>query len=320
MVSVVSRAASVFHHRAPLSRVACDTIRSIRSIWIMCVCLLVAQIASADYRIFAMTDGPAAVFVEPGDTIELQVHLQSDANDVNNSAVLRLEFSAQGLIYQSRSWHGVYAVSGFDDSTPAALPAILTANSLSGPGYPAGVVDLELSNAVIGAFCVDAQGVAGGVCDCPGGDCIAGTCIGGENAGQGCVNECSLNINCVNGFASGPVITVTLGVPINYAGPDMIEIAVVPDTVANGFVNIETQSCAPFGLYFACIVPGDVDCDARVGQTDYDAWGDCLSGEAGGLGLGCDPFDFDSDGDVDLRDWGAFQHAFSVGCATPDGE
>ncbi|MCP4246445.1 MAG: hypothetical protein GY778_05290 [bacterium] len=44
---------------------------------------------------------------------------------------------------------------------------------------------------------------------------------------------------------------------------------------------------------------------------DYASIYACLAGPDGGLGSGCECFDFNSDGDNDLRDFAAFQLDFT---------
>jgi hypothetical protein len=60
------------------------------------------------------------------------------------------------------------------------------------------------------------------------------------------------------------------------------------------------------------LIPGDYDADADVDLADYVEFPDCVTGPAvGGLGLGCEVFDFDDNDRVDLRDFAAFQVAFT---------
>jgi len=54
---------------------------------------------------------------------------------------------------------------------------------------------------------------------------------------------------------------------------------------------------------------GDINCDNVVDQLDFRQWGLCLSGLNGVVfPPGCEAFDFDADGDIDLLDFGAFQN------------
>jgi len=53
---------------------------------------------------------------------------------------------------------------------------------------------------------------------------------------------------------------------------------------------------------------GDYDCDQTVDLTDFANWSSCMTGPHGGpYEAGCEGFDFDGDGDVDLLDFGGFQ-------------
>lgn len=61
-----------------------------------------------------------------------------------------------------------------------------------------------------------------------------------------------------------------------------------------------------FGLAY-----GDCDADADVDLDNFSKFADCLSGPGGGLGPGCECFDADGNGDIDLTDVAAFQLAFT---------
>jgi len=57
---------------------------------------------------------------------------------------------------------------------------------------------------------------------------------------------------------------------------------------------------------------GDFDCDQIVTLTDFADWADCMTEPgAQSISLGCDAFDFEFDGDIDLIDWAGFQNAFT---------
>ncbi|HNQ22845.1 MAG TPA: right-handed parallel beta-helix repeat-containing protein [Phycisphaerae bacterium] len=59
---------------------------------------------------------------------------------------------------------------------------------------------------------------------------------------------------------------------------------------------------------------GDYDCNRAVNLADYAAWTACMTGpEAGPYPLGCEAFDFDTDADVDLADFSAFEVVFAGG-------
>ncbi len=57
--------------------------------------------------------------------------------------------------------------------------------------------------------------------------------------------------------------------------------------------------------------PGDGDGDGDIDLDDYAAFRDCVSGPAGGIAGGCQPFDGDDDLDVDLIDFGLWQRLFT---------
>ena len=53
---------------------------------------------------------------------------------------------------------------------------------------------------------------------------------------------------------------------------------------------------------------GDYDCDQTVKLNDFAVWSSCMTGpHSGPYEVGCEGFDFDGDGDVDLLDFGGFQ-------------
>jgi len=56
---------------------------------------------------------------------------------------------------------------------------------------------------------------------------------------------------------------------------------------------------------------GDYDCDRSVTLVDFESWLDCVTSPNDPISVGCEPFDFDGDGDADLLDWGGFQAVFS---------
>ena len=53
---------------------------------------------------------------------------------------------------------------------------------------------------------------------------------------------------------------------------------------------------------------GDFTCDQTVDLTDFANWESCMTGpDAGPYPAGCEAFDFEFDGDVDLKDFRGFQ-------------
>ncbi len=58
---------------------------------------------------------------------------------------------------------------------------------------------------------------------------------------------------------------------------------------------------------------GDTDANGSVDLDDHAALEQCLLGPDAGLDTGCECFDFDDDGDNDLRDFAEFQTSFTGG-------
>lgn len=59
---------------------------------------------------------------------------------------------------------------------------------------------------------------------------------------------------------------------------------------------------------------GDYDCDRGVDLDDYGEWQKCMTGPDGdAYGSGCEAFDFDADGDVDVRDFSGMQGVLGDG-------
>lgn len=119
------------------------------------------------YIVTPLHGGQSSFTVEPNQAFDLDIVLTSDAADQHNSAIFRVNFRhdtdpAPGLRYDSYIWSAPYETGTFwDDSKPirSALPAVLDANTLSGPGYTPGVVDVELSNVIPTGYGLFGQGV-----------------------------------------------------------------------------------------------------------------------------------------------------------------
>lgn len=169
------------------------------------LCLLVcAGPVSANYIITPTSGGAAALIVSPGETFPLEIGLSSNASDAHNSSIFRVLFSSGGLTYNSYEWKTPYANGTTDDDSKPlnnTLPKLLAADTLTGVAYPAGVVDVELSNVI-----------------------DSGT------------------------FGHGTLVTLTLGVPANYTGPETVTISVVSDTIASGFTEVPTAVGSDFVL------------------------------------------------------------------------
>ncbi len=59
-------------------------------------------------------------------------------------------------------------------------------------------------------------------------------------------------------------------------------------------------------------VAGDLDGNLVVNLDDYDAFDACFTGADGALTAGCEPADFDGDGDIDCQDWKGFVNAWTL--------
>ena len=117
----------------------------------VCCVLAVCSPLAAAYTLTPLAGGLSSATIAAGEAFDLDVVLDSDGGDEHVSAIFRVVFSQGGLEYQSCLWKGAYSTGSIDDqSVPgsggAALPRLLDEDSLAGPGYPDGVVDVELSN------------------------------------------------------------------------------------------------------------------------------------------------------------------------------
>lgn len=284
---------------------------SLRAGAVVCLLLGLAAPVRAAYTIALFSNGEDSVAIQRGDSFDLEIWLSSNTSQENNSVIVRVAFSAAGLIYEGLEWEVPYTAD-HDDSTPAiaGLPMseALTESTVSGPGYPAGVVDLEISNVIL-----------------------------------------------ADTFHSGKLATLSLSVPSDYTGPDVVCIGVVPDTIADGFDIMDTTACdelftacpdsvsatglLTFQLLVDCSGPskGDYDCDGDIDVLDFAPFPACqsalcasqqcvpalydvdppLPGSCPIFPSRCSLMDFDNDGDVDFRDWGDFQLAFNGGESAP---
>jgi hypothetical protein len=102
----------------------------------------------AEYVVVLNQGGLSSVSAKRGEVVELDLSLLTSAADRHNSAVLRLQFSAPGLIYKGYEWQTPYRNGDdHDDSKPlrSGLPVLLEAASASEPD---GGIEVELSNVV----------------------------------------------------------------------------------------------------------------------------------------------------------------------------
>ncbi|MCK4660068.1 MAG: PEP-CTERM sorting domain-containing protein [Phycisphaerae bacterium] len=122
---------------------------------LMCVFSLVLSVsAQAGYILEPSSSGASLATVAWGDSFTLDFVLASDAGDVHDSAIFQVLFTEPGLMYESYDWSDPYTDGPpYDDSTPdlSGLPLAIDEDTLAGPAYPSGVVDVELSNVLIGS-------------------------------------------------------------------------------------------------------------------------------------------------------------------------
>lgn len=116
-----------------------------------CVAALLAVAAPvrAGYMMSVTSGGASSASVLPGDSITLQIAMTADASETHNSAIFRVMFSNPGLRYMGYLWEAPYLNGTFDDDSKplgGSLPVVLDDLTLSGVGYPADVVDVEMSN------------------------------------------------------------------------------------------------------------------------------------------------------------------------------
>lgn len=120
----------------------------------LCVLCGVAT-ARADYILRPSSGGATSLTVNWGDTFALDLVLSTAANDKSNSAIFQVRFTEPGLMYEDYAWAAPYMdydpLLPLDDSTPLLpdLPAEITPDLLSGPGYLPNLSDVELSNVLL---------------------------------------------------------------------------------------------------------------------------------------------------------------------------
>lgn len=111
--------------------------------------LLAAARLQADYTVALQSEGLSTRTVRVGEEFDLDVWLDSDAQDQHWAAVLRLEFSSSGLQLVRCDWSSPFVTGGEDDvSVPgvAGLPARIRTDLVpDGPGV-SNRVDVFLSN------------------------------------------------------------------------------------------------------------------------------------------------------------------------------
>lgn len=82
---------------------------------------------------------------------------------------------------------------------------------------------------------------------------------------------------------------------------------VVADLDGHARVLCGTVDMGPYEFGF-----GDYDCDRAVGPADVARWDECMTGPEGGSpAAGCESFDVQTDGAIDLSDFAAFSRGFA---------
>jgi hypothetical protein len=97
------------------------------------------------------TSGQATIGVRPGGTFVARVSLSSDLPLVYNSAIFRLVLTSDGVAVNDYAWRPPFETGGPTDFSLLGvdLPAVVGAETLEGPTYPAGVNDVEFANFLI---------------------------------------------------------------------------------------------------------------------------------------------------------------------------
>lgn len=92
--------------------------------------------------------GNPSVGVRPGDPFVVSVDLESDIPISYNSAIFRLVLSRAGVVVEDYEWTPPFVTRGpFDFSLLGMqLPEAVDADTLSGPTYPVGVIDVEFAS------------------------------------------------------------------------------------------------------------------------------------------------------------------------------
>lgn len=96
----------------------------------------------ADYLMLLSSGGKGSVEVRRGESVSIDLDLLTNADDRQNVAIVRMEFSSPGLIYEDYQWWNPYSNEGDDDDSEpgrSSLPVLL----VGGEGNSAAV---ELSN------------------------------------------------------------------------------------------------------------------------------------------------------------------------------
>ncbi|MCK4373773.1 MAG: hypothetical protein KAX19_00550, partial [Candidatus Brocadiae bacterium] len=112
----------------------------------------VASSASGEYILSVQSEtGESFLTVDPGDSFNLNLWLESDASDENITAIFDVLFSEPGLEYTGYSWSSPYETGGPDDvSMPSGgFPLTISDTTYEDP-LDVGAIDIHLDNALTG--------------------------------------------------------------------------------------------------------------------------------------------------------------------------
>lgn len=92
--------------------------------------------------------GAATVGVRPGQSFTVSVELESAAPIAYNSAVFRVVLTRGGIAVNDYEWTDPFVTGGPLDFSLLGmqLPEVVDADTLAGPTYPAGVIDVEFAS------------------------------------------------------------------------------------------------------------------------------------------------------------------------------
>lgn len=95
--------------------------------------------------------GQSSVGVRPGETFVARVTLASDLPLVYNSAIFRLVLTRNGVSVDDYAWAQPFETGGPTDFSLLGvdLPAVIDADTLDGPTYPEGAIDVEFANFLV---------------------------------------------------------------------------------------------------------------------------------------------------------------------------
>ncbi len=95
--------------------------------------------------------GQSVAGVRPGETFVARVSLSSDLPLVYNSAIFRLVLTRDGVSIDDYAWAQPFETGGPTDFSLIGvyLPAVIDSETLAGPTYPKGAIDVEFANFLI---------------------------------------------------------------------------------------------------------------------------------------------------------------------------